>query len=97
MSENKLNALFERLRQRAVDKNEPTAFVLGENSDQIYVDSFSLRSFDCDEEDLVEKVMLEARTRNADSMVWLIDIFSDSFPSQTDAFEMAWRQRCLSQ
>ena len=94
MSKQQLEEKFNQMRQTAIDSNEPTAFVLAEWQDGLEIDSFSMQKF-------IEESGDEAVIRALEEMKfygwrqWLIDIVSEQFISEPNAFELAWDSRAF--
>ena len=99
MSKQQLEKKFNQMRQTAIDNNEPTALVLVEHNDsnplpQLVIESFSMRKF-------IEESGDEAVIRALEEMrsygwrQWLIDIVSEQFISEPNAFGLAWDSRAF--
>jgi hypothetical protein len=96
-----LKQKFERMRKEAVDRSEPTAFVLvedrgtrfvGECYADLDIQSFPMKQFTDDYGDEAVIAALE-QSRRLGWRTWLIDIFGEQFASESDAFELAWGNR----
>ena len=99
MSKQQLEEKFNQMRRTAIDNNEPTALVLVEHNDsnllpQLVIDSFSMQKF-------IEESGDEAVIRALEEMKfygwrqWLIDIVSEQFISEPNAFGVAWDSRAF--
>ena len=94
---NKLEQQYDRIRQEAIDNNEPTAIVLAENriwgETQLTVASFSIRDF-VEQQGAEETVRLaNDEARSWGKPVWVVDLVGRDFVSEPDAFELAWQAR----
>jgi len=93
----RLEERFDRIRQQAVDNDEPAAIVLADNrfrgESDLTVESFSIRDFieRWSSDEAFWFASEEARCYG--KPVWIIDLVGGPFASEPDAFEIAWQSR----